>query len=206
MITGKDLIELGYKPGNWFKDAIVHANENNLDGELLTLYLQSVCPAVITTIEPFNNPVFYHKNIKADIDHEESNIKNVFSTMDELMKTPTIVNGAIMPDACPTGGIGQIPVGGVAVAKNAIHPAMHSADICCSVMMTNFGNIDPKLVLDVAHKITHFGPGGRRDKLFELPYQLEQRIKDNLYLGDEKSLELARTHLGTQGASNHFLF
>lgn len=37
--------------------------------------------------------------------------------MDELMKTPTIVDGAVMPDACPTGGIGQIPVGGVAVTK-----------------------------------------------------------------------------------------
>jgi hypothetical protein len=44
-----------------------------------------------------------------------------------------------MPDACPTGPEGQIPVGGVVVAKNAIHPGFHSADICCSVMLTDFG-------------------------------------------------------------------
>ena len=41
-----------------------------------------------------------------------------------------------------------IPVGGIAVTKNAIHPSMHSADICCSVMMTNLGNVSPKMVLD----------------------------------------------------------
>jgi hypothetical protein len=37
--------------------------------------------------------------------------------MNVLMKTPTLVGGAIMPDACPTGPEGQIPVGGVVVAK-----------------------------------------------------------------------------------------
>ena len=58
--------------------------------------------------------------------------------MQTLMKTPTIVDGAIMPDACPAGPNGTIPVGGVAVAKNAIHPGMHSADICCSVMLNRF--------------------------------------------------------------------
>ena len=33
------------------------------------------------------------------------------------MKTPTLVGGAVMPDACPTGREGLIPVGGVVVAK-----------------------------------------------------------------------------------------
>ena len=67
-------------------------------------------------------------------DLEEASAK-ICESMDVVMKVPTIVKGAIMPDACPTGPIGHIPVGGIAVAKNAIHPAMHSADICCSVMM-----------------------------------------------------------------------
>ena len=84
------------------------------------------------------------------------------------MKTPTLVNGALMPDTCPIGELGQIPVGGVVVAKNAIHQAMHSADICCSVMMTNMGNITPKDVLDKAQSSTHFG-GGARPEFSELP-------------------------------------
>ncbi|BBI90595.1 tRNA splicing ligase [Tenacibaculum phage PTm1] len=121
------------------------------------------------------------------------------------MKTPTVVNGSVMPDACPTGELGQIPVGGVVVTKNAIHPSMHSADICCSVMMTNFGKIDPKIVLDNAHKITHFGYGGR-DEFSTLPSNLMERIKSNKYLNDERSINFATTHLGTQGDGNHFLF
>jgi RNA-splicing ligase RtcB len=203
MITGNTLIELGYKPGDWFKVAIAHANENGLDGEELQQYLKTVCPP--PHIDPFESPVDYKKNIKADSELEESNLKSVFCTMDELMKTPTVVTGAVMPDACPTGSIGQIPVGGVVVTKNAIHPAMHSADICCSVMMTNFGKINPKDVLDAAHSITHFGGGGRsRETEFRLTPELTEKIKGNQYL--KNLLTTAISHLGTQGASNHFLF
>lgn len=125
--------------------------------------------------------------------------------MDVLMQTPTIVSGSVMPDACPTGEKGQIPVGGVVGVKNAIHPSMHSADICCSVMMTNFGIVDPKTVLDFAHETTHFGGGGR-DEYSELPAALLERIKSNRFLNDKKSIELSTNHLGTQGDGNHFLF
>ena len=65
----------------------------------------------------------YHmQNIQAESVEEHSNLKRVFETMDELMKTPTVLDGAIMPDACPTGERGNIPVGGIAVTKNTIHP------------------------------------------------------------------------------------
>lgn len=203
MITGKDLIAMGYKPGKWFKDAIDHANAEQLSGDGLKTYLESVSPNIFE-IEPHSEPVSFHQNIRAETEEESSNVENVLSAMEQLMLTPTLVGGAVMPDACPTGP-GQIPVGGVAVAKNAIHPAMHSADICCSVMMTNFGHIDPKLVLDNANSVTHFGGGGRNDFSF-LPKQLEEMISDNRYLGNERSLNFARNHLATQGDGNHFLF
>jgi RNA-splicing ligase RtcB len=112
-----------------------------------------------------------------------------------------------MPDACPTGKPGVIPVGGVAVAKNAIHPGMHSADICCSVMLTDFGKTDPKLILDTAHSVTHFGPGGRsREDQFRFPMDLLEEIEGNAFLNDQKCISAARSHLGTQGDGNHFLF
>lgn len=109
-----------------------------------------------------------------------------------------------MPDACPTGP-GQIPVGGIVIAKNAIHPAMHSADICCSVMATNFGRISPKKLLDAAHSITHFGGGGREEYSI-LPSQLEEKLMENRYMRSERSMLFARSHLATQGDGNHFLF
>ena len=202
MVTGKTLIEMGYKPGKWFKEALVYANTHALEGEALRTYLDGVAPVII---DPFQDPLPFHRNIRAESEDEVSNVESVFETMHELMKTPTLVDGAVMPDACPTGEKGQIPVGGIAVAKNAIHPAMHSADICCSVMMTNMGMISPRDVLDAAHSVTHFGGGGREDT-FDLPGELVDAFRENLFLNDQKSRVLAQSHLGTQGDGNHFLF
>lgn len=201
-ITGKTLISLGYRPGKWFKEAITHANAQQLEGEALTQYLDAMAPQLVW---PREVGLAYHQNIKAESEEEQENVNQVLATMDELMKTPTIIGGAVMPDACPTGGIGQIPVGGVVAAEGAIHPSMHSADICCSVMMTSFGQVDPKRVLDAAHAVTHFGGGGRQE-LFDLPKSFEEKARDDHFLGNERSMMLAKTHFGTQGDGNHFLF
>ena len=204
-INGNTLIEMGFRSGKWFKEAIEHINTNELEGADLTNYLEQFKSEPI--IDIYEEPIPFAVNIRAENELEESNVTSVVDTMNELMKTPTLVNGAIMPDACPTGGTGTIPVGGIAVAKNAIHPGMHSADICCSVMLTDFGKTDPKLVLDAAHKTTHFGPGGRaRDEQFRFPMDLLAEIEANYFLNDQKCISAARSHLGTQGDGNHFLF
>jgi RNA-splicing ligase RtcB len=201
MITGNDLILIGYKPNKRFKEAIEYINSNNLQGEDLKKYMDSIQP---NYIKPYEQPVSFFQNIRSENGEENDNVSKVLEAMSCVMVTPTVVNGCVMPDACPTGD-GQIPVGGVVVTKNAIHPSMHSADICCSVMMTNFGFADPKSILDSAHSITHFGPGGRaQDKEFRLTKELAEKIQGNQYLKD--SLTAAIGHLGTQGDGNHFLF
>ncbi len=201
-ITGNDLIEMGYRTGKWFKEALNYINAEKLSGDALKAYLDNAQPVQIL---PHQEAKPYEVNILADNELEEVNVKRVCESMDELMKVPTLTKGAIMPDACPTGPVGHIPVGGVAVAKNAIHPAMHSADICCSVMMTSFGHVDPKLVLDAAHSITHFGPGGR-DEYCDMPKSLSDKIAENDFLNNDRSIMLSRKHLGTQGDGNHFLY
>lgn len=204
-ITGNTLIDLGFRSGKWFPEAIDYINTNQLEGETMLDFLEQY------RLPPMQNlhaeaPEFTI-NIKAENQLEETNVNSVVNSMKVLMRTPTTVNGAIMPDACPTGPAGTIPVGGVVVAKNAIHPGMHSADICCSVMLTDFGKMDPKLVLDAAYSITHFGPGGRpRGKQFQLTEELFSEFKANKLLNADKDISLAREHLGTQGDGNHFLF
>ena len=205
MITGNDLLALGLRPGKWFKEALEHINAHDLAGDALHAYLDTVKPAPVVPL--LAAPVSFYQNIRAEMALEQANIDYVNQSMHLLMRTPTVVSGAIMPDACPAGPLGTIPVGGVVATRNAIHPGMHSADICCSVMLTNLGKTDPKTVLDVAQGITHFGPGGRQaDKQFPLPAEIEAEMRANPFLNSERSLRMAREHLGTQGDGNHFLY
>jgi len=204
-ITGQTLIDLGFIPDKWFKEAIAHINEKQLsDAEMMQYLAPFKRPPMIPLMDqaaPFSI------NIRAEVEMEEENVTAVIESMNELMKTPTIVGGAIMPDACPTGPSGNIPVGGVVVAKNAIHPGMHSADICCSVMLSDFGKVDPKVLMDAAHRVTHFGPGGReRDEQFRFPQDLLAQFEGNAMLNTKDMVQIARKQLGTQGDGNHFLF
>src|SRR6476661_821245 len=205
MVTGKDLVALGLKPGKWFKEALEHINTHELEGEALLRYLDNRRPAPLLPL--LAQPVPFHENIRAQSAVEQDNIDYVRQSMQLLMRTPTVVAGAIMPDACPAGPLGTIPVGGIVATRNAIHPGMHSADICCSVMLTNLGKADPKSVLDAAQQITHFGPGGRPpERQFPLPAELLAEFQANPFLNSLRSLNFAREHLGTQGDGNHFLY
>jgi len=204
-INGNTLIELGYRPGKWFKTAIAHINDNQLDDTAMLAYLEQFKAPPI--IDLHKEAVPFSINIKAENEQEAENVTTVIASMKELMKTPTLVDGAIMPDACPTGPKGTIPVGGVVVARNAIHPGMHSADICCSVMLTDFGKADPKVIMEAAHASTHFGPGGReRNEQYRFPAELLEAFEGNKILKDKNFIQVARKHLGTQGDGNHFLF
>ncbi len=122
------------------------------------------------------------------------------------MRVPTVVKGAIMPDACPSGAaLGTIPVGGIVATEDAIHPGFHSADICCSVAISVLGDVDPAAVLNIAHERTHFGPGGRPEgKRLPVPADVLAPFEENVFL---RGLEEAATaHFGTQGDGNHFLY
>lgn len=207
MITGKTLIELGYNPAKWFKAALKYLNENEIKKEDVYLYINQFIPKKEEFILE-ESTATYFENIIAKTKDELANLSSVKATMNEVMKSPTIINGAIMPDACPAGPLGCIPVGGIVVAKNAIHPEHHSADICCSVMCTSFGNIDPKRILDLIHKVTDFGKGPRKSKIntyFELPNDLKEKMASNHFF-DNLALAMAKSHLGTQGDGNHFAF
>jgi len=204
-INGSTLIALGYAPNKWFKTALAHINDHQLDEQEMLAYLEQFkAPEVIAL---HANTIPFTVNISAENELEEENIAKVTETMTMVMQTPTVVGGAIMPDACPAGPTGTIPVGGVVVTKNAIHPGMHSADICCSVMLTDFGKTDPKSLLDAAHASTHFGPGGReRDNQYRFPEELLAAFESNQILNEERMIQVARKHLGTQGDGNHFLY
>lgn len=205
MLTGNDLIALGLRPGKYFPEILAHANAHGLAGEALAAY---VAPWQLPAPLPLRpEPLPFYENIRASSAVEQQNVALVRRSMQQLMRVPTVVAGAVMPDACPAGPVGTIPVGGVVAARNAIHPGMHSADICCSVMLSNLGRQDPRAVLDAAQALTHFGPGGRPpERQFALPPDLRAEMAANPYLNSVRGLQLAQEHLGTQGDGNHFLY
>ena len=212
-ITGEHLKEWGHIPGPEFGRVLEIAQAAAAAGYdigQIQTKLDGMKPPPAPPTIPLQKAgdVPFHFNIEASDDADEvKNLEMVRETMMAVIRTPTVTAAAVMPDACPAGPLGTIPVGGVVAAKNAIHPGMHSADICCSVMMTDLGEIDPKAVLDAAEKVTHFGPGGRQNgKRFTLSQKLTDEFRANRFLNNPKILRMAVEHLGTQGDGNHFLF
>jgi len=210
-VTGEHLKDWGHRPGKQFPDLLARANDMRSEGFGLVRIRQElegeIPPEPVTMDMRAPGDVPFHENIDVGHPDEQDNVIKVRETMTALMRTPTIDSGAIMPDACPAGPVGTIPVGGVVAARNAIHPGMHSADICCSVMITDLGNADPKTVLDAAQSVTHFGPGGRaQGKRFTTSQKLIDAFRENPFLDNPKILRMAQEHMGTQGDGNHFLF
>ena len=210
-VTGAHLKDWGHRPGKSFPAILERANALRAEGFGLVRIRAALeaefppAPPALDLRKPGTVP--FHETIEIGDADEADNVAKVRATMTEVMRVPTIEAGAIMPDACPAGPVGTIPVGGVAAARNAIHPGMHSADICCSVMITDLGHADPRAVLDAAQAVTHFGPGGRpQGRRFTVSLDLLDAFRANPFLDSPRTLRMAQEHMGTQGDGNHFLF
>lgn len=205
--TGKDIMDLGYRPERWFGPALREIEERRLSRSQAIRFAheaKAAWDAKQPKVMRLQDGVDFIVNMTPENENERDNMDKVVSGFRELVRTPTIVAGAVMPDACPSEP-GAIPVGGVVGARNAIHPGMHSADICCSMFLTVI-DADPKDVLDAMASVTHFGPGGRRDGRFEMSPDLLRMFSENPFMANGKILNAARTHLGTQGDGNHFTY
>lgn len=200
--TGKDLLSLGCKPGPVVGKLLEIVNQTPHTQEQVVELIKAHAPP--PTLALLESPAPCQYNITADDELEADNVAAVRATMDVVLKTPCVIEGAVMPDACPAGPIGTIPVGGVVATQDAIIPGMHSADICCSLMATVFDDAEPEAVLNAAHKSTHFGPGGRdAARAVALPEALAASVDRLPYPGLK---DIARFHTGTQGDGNHFLY
>lgn len=212
MITGKHLIEWGYQPRKWFGEAIVAANAAQAAGRSYA-GIKAVIDEIQLAREPVEiplrtNTIPFHVFLDAENQAEQENKDAVIRHLDVLMRLPNVRDGAIMPDACPSGSApGTIPVGGV-VASTDIHPGMHSSDVCCSMAISVFKrHDDPKKLLDAVMAVTHFGPGGRSTPVeFPKGSKLGYELISNPFLNDEKTLLAARHQFATQGDGNHFAF
>lgn len=211
MITGKTLIEWGYQPGPWFAAAISAAEQARQtggdDAAIKAAVDRFAPPPAPPAVGLRAHGILTHTlNIRAEEPEDADNIASVERHMAELLRVPTLVAGTVMPDACPSGSApGTIPVGGVVAANNAIHPGMHSADICCSMALSVFGDVDPTALLDAGMKLSHFGGGGRpRGAQLRPPAEIMEAFEGNEFL--KPLLTSAVEHFATQGDGNHFFY
>lgn len=207
MITGKTLIDWGIKPGSHMKGLLEDAKARyermeNLDAIRAAIVDRFNALPVRNRVKlNKDNPAEFNVFLDPETEAEWINHAAVVRDMRPLMQLPTVLRGAIMPDACPAG---TIMVGGVVETKGTIHPGFHSADICCSMMATFFDpGVDPKRLLDTVHSVTHFGGGGRpRGKQWKPSQGLLDQFRENSFL--ERLMSDAIEHFGTQGDGNHF--
>ena len=206
VISGQDLINAGARQGKWFGPALEAANALLAEGAsfeaALGAALELAPPPTVPLRAAGDVPLYL--NIHAESTFEASNLERVVATMQALARTPVVKAVAVLPDACPAGPVGVIPVGGVA-ASEAIHPGMHSADICCSVAISTFPGLAPKDLLDAVHGVTHFGPGGRpRGGQVRPSEGLLAAFGENRFLAPD--ISTAIEHFATQGDGNHFAY
>jgi RNA-splicing ligase RtcB len=207
-IDGNILIGWGVPKGKSFKDALALAKQLNGEGKPLNEIRTAVLAAFpVPVVVPRKARGDYGVAIEAESEEDAANIAAVRRHMDDLMRCPVIEHGAIMPDACPSGAaLGTIPVGG-AVISRAIHPAFHSADICCSMYATVFdaGTADARRIMDALQASTRFGPGSRKpDEHILDPVTDELEDTRNPYL--VQLAGKAKAQLADQGDGNHFAY
>ena len=209
-INAQDLIDAGWEPGPQIAEMLVKIDEYESRGITDAKYMLKLLkrdftppPAKMLMREkaaPFSEA------IRPESKEEKKNIAKVREKMDELLKTPVITRGAIMPDACPASmGKAVIPVGGAIAVENAIIPSAHSADVCCSMYATFYAErSDVASELDALTTATRFGPGGRHmDDLVFHPV-LEEDVWDNKFL--KGLFDWAKIHIADQGDGNHFAY
>ncbi len=208
-IKARDLLAAGWSENRRLGAALRRAREleaSGLEREMALARLEREFPKTQPLIAPRVHAAPLALAVDAETPEEAVNVASARARITELLHTPVVRAGVLMPDTCPAGGgAATIPVGGVIAVENAIIPGAHSADICCSMFATFFpANHPVGELMDHLQAVTHFGAGGRpRGKQFTSAV-LDEPVWENPFLKGLRSR--AQDFLGTQGDGNHFAY
>ncbi len=210
-ITKQFLIEAGWADSPQLNEIISHAKhlietKGVSTQKYLFKSLKRDFPGSYATLAMRDVPAPLSLAIEADTPAAIKNLAIAKKQITELLRCPVVSSGVLMPDACPAGNApASMPVGGAIAVENAVIPAAHSADICCSLLATFYHTDLPATEqVDTLMKHTRFGPGGRDKKDQILHPVLDEPVWMNPFL---KGLQpKAASHIADQGDGNHFAF
>ena len=228
LITGNDLLAIGYTESNLLGQALQVANskyaeqpreevlallkkvkdypENFLDDEVLE-------PLASAMIEEANAPK--DETIALITSPEEYKIygeqhieQGAKDQMDIAMQLPVTVAGALMPDAHQGYGL---PIGGVLATKNAIIPYGVGVDIGCRMALsvydipeTHFYENEARYKRELIAQ-TKFGAGQGFKGREKSGHDVLDRNEFNMTPFIKHLHDKAWSQLGTSGGGNHFV-
>ncbi|MFN8530748.1 MAG: RtcB family protein [Anaerolineae bacterium] len=148
------------------------------------------------------NPLPYPVWGEAHIDPEAR------KQMDNAMRLPISVAGALMPDAHVGYGL---PIGGVLATENAVIPYAVGVDIACRMRITIFpqsANMIGQKAAQFKNALmeqTRFGAGARFASTDQVEHEIleDEDWKATKFLASLKDTAFAQ--LGTSGTGNHFV-
>ena len=208
ILTGQHLIDAGWRPGPKIRALLeaarVYEERGIHDPSYLLKLLERDFGKEASLLRMRESALPFAEAIEATNELDEANLAMVRRFMGQLLRSPIIEAGAVMPDACPAGSAeATIPVGGAIAVRNAILPAAHSADICCSMFATVFESGETTgAMLDALVSATRFGFGGRKEEERIDHSVLHEPVWSNPFLHGLE--DHAARHLADQGDGNHF--
>ncbi|MFT5881776.1 MAG: tRNA-splicing ligase RtcB [Crocinitomicaceae bacterium] len=205
----QQLVEAGWQETPLLDTIYQHAiqlidQKNITEFNYLKKHLKRDFPGSHGSLKMLQSPAPLSLAIQAKSKDAIKNLAKSQKQMEQLLCCPVIERGVLMPDACPAGNApAVIPVGGAIAVKNAIIPAAHSADICCSLHASFFvSELDTSSIMDALQLVTRFGPGGRpEDEQVHHPV-LDEAVWNNRFL--RRLEQKAKLHMADQGDGNHF--
>lgn len=206
MINGNTFKDLGYVGEEIGLCLYMARTLVDMSDEEIVDYVKRSVTKAPPKLKRLQHPKIIKEAITPRNDDEFRNYLSASEGLTQLATIPVVKSAAMMPDACPAAsGDAAMCVGGVIEVMNAIIPAAHSADICCSMHSTFFySDLNTKEMLRHLKDATRFGPGGRDPADYVHSYIIDEFPHDNYFL---KGLEdYARKHMADQGDGNHFAY
>lgn len=230
MINGTTLIEQGWPEGPLIGDALALARKLAAEGldeadvrALLSRVLTNpevimageagydLARAVLEERQRTIPPDVRDAPMEAPIWGRELIDPQAIRQLEDAMRLPVTVAGALMPDAHVGYGI---PIGGVVALENAVAPYMVGVDIACRMMLSVYPEEATAYLDDAArrnvlrkalHRETRFGIGAR----FNPSERRRHDVLDDPAWNATPLLrglkDKAHAQLGTSGTGNHFV-
>jgi len=199
MDTNKLLREAGINDPKTFRLAADMAKQGYSQEDIL----KKLSASAVRKIPNNKSPLPYVKfgEVGLDIPY------NVIEQMDQVMRLPPAIKGALMPDA----HLGYaMPIGGVVGMLNTVSPSFVGYDIACrmTVSFLDLGVADfftgntKSALFDDMLAVSRFGVGSKFDEPHDHELMFDPLWRELPHLRD--LLPLARKQLGSSGGGNHF--